>query len=142
MRVLLQVILFFVYGVAFAQQTEEGVRKAAYAYNQAMIAADTPVLKKMLHPKLSYGHSNGWIETRSEQMANLYNGTIKYHKIDQPQLQVIMNGKTATVRGNGIFDVDYKNTEHMIFDLHVMQTWVWEDGRWQMLNRQSMSNKK
>jgi len=38
--------------------------------------------------------------------------------------------------------VDMKGQEHMIFDLHVMQTWIWEDGRWQMLNRQSMSNKK
>jgi len=30
----------------------------------------------------------------------------------------------------------------MVFDLHVMQTWIWKNGRWQMLNRQSVSNKK
>ncbi len=142
MRLLLTISLFFVYGAAVAQQSEEGIRKAVYAYNDAIIKKDTAAMKKLLHGKLSYGHSNGWIETRTEQVTNLYNGTINYHKIDQPELEVIVNGRTATVRGNGVFEVDMKGQEHMIFDLHVMQTWIWEDGRWQMLNRQSMSNKK
>lgn len=117
------------------------VKNAANSYNEAMIAADTNALNKLLHDSLSYGHSNGWVETKAEQKANLYNGTIKYHKIDQPELEVIMNGRVATVRGNGIFDVDYKGNEHMLFDLNVMQTWVYENGRWQMLNRQSVGNK-
>jgi hypothetical protein len=38
--------------------------------------------------------------------------------------------------------VDYKENKHIVFDLHVMQTWVWEKGKWQLLNRQSTSNKK
>jgi len=142
MRLLLIVLLFFVYGPANAQQTEAGVKQAVYAYNKAIIEKDTTALNRLLHGRLSYGHSNGWIETRNEQITNLYNGTINYHKIDQPELQVMLNGKTATVRGNGIFEVDMKGQEHMVFDLHVMQTWIWEDGRWQMLNRQSISNKK
>jgi len=121
---------------------EADVRQAAMNYNAAIIAKDTAALNKLLHEKLSYGHSNRWIETKGEQIENLYNGTINYHKIEQPELQVMLNGNVATVRGNGIFDVDYKGTEHMMFDLHVMQTWIHEGGRWQMLNRQSMGNKK
>ncbi|MCB0697463.1 MAG: nuclear transport factor 2 family protein [Chitinophagaceae bacterium] len=120
----------------------EDVRKMAYEFNAAMIAKDTAKLSTLLHDKLSYGHSNGWIETKEEQKANLYNGTITYHSVEQPELKVIMNGDIATVRGNGIFDVDYKEHEHLLFDLNVMQTWVYEDGRWQMLNRQSAVNKK
>ena len=142
MRLLVTVLLFFFYCTAVAQQTVEGVQKAVYAYNDALETKDTVKLNQLLHENLSYGHSNGWIETRAEQITNLYNGTINYHKIDQPELQVILNGKIATVRGNGIFDVDYKGIDHMVFDLHVMQTWIWKNGRWQMLNRQSVSNKK
>ncbi|MCB0699883.1 MAG: nuclear transport factor 2 family protein [Chitinophagales bacterium] len=119
----------------------DDVKKAAYAYNDAMMAADTVALNSLLHDNLSYGHSNGWVETKADQKVNLYNGTIKYHKIDQPELDVIMNDHVATVRGNGIFDVDYKGNEHMMFDLNVMQTWVYENDRWQMLNRQSVANK-
>lgn len=158
MRLLAVILLFLVCSCGSANTAEEQVQRTAPAeqvvyseadvqqaamnYNAAIIAKDTAALNKLLHEKLSYGHSNGWIETRGEQIENLYNGTIRYHQIDQPELQVMLNGNVATVRGNGIYDVDYKGTEHMMFDLHVMQTWVYEDGRWQMLNRQSTSNKK
>lgn len=120
----------------------DDVKKVVYEYNTAVIAKDTNKLNSLLHDKLSYGHSNGWVETKSEQKDNLYNGTITYHEINQPELEVVLNGEIATVRGNGIFDVDYKEYEHLSFDLNVMQTWVWEDDRWQMLNRQSVGNKK
>lgn len=119
----------------------EDVEQIARAYNAAMIAKDTATLNKLLHDKLSYGHSNGWVETKGQQKENLYNGTITYHSIEQPALEVILNGDVATVRGNGIFDVDYKEMSHLIFDLNVMQTWVYEDDCWQMLNRQSVGNK-
>lgn len=134
--------MLFIYCSAPAQKTNDGVKDAVYAYNKALIAKDTMALNKMLHASLSYGHSNGWIEDKAEQKANLFNGTIIYHKIEQPELQVTLAGNIATVRGNGAFDVDYKENKHIVFDLHVMQTWIWEKGRWQLLNRQSVSNKK
>lgn len=142
MKNIVTISLLFIYSCASAQRTTDGVTNAVYAFNKAIIVKDTTALNKLLHNSLSYGHSNGWVETKAEQKANLFNGTITYHKIDQPELQVTVTGKTATVRGNGSFDVDYKENKHIVFDLNVMQTWIWEKGRWQMLNRQSVSNKK
>ena len=118
------------------------VEQSAYKFNAALVSRDTNALNNLLHDKISYGHSNGWIENKQELKDDLYNGTLIYHKIDQPKLEVILHDNIATVRGDGIFDVDYKEHEHLIFDLHVMQTWVFEKGRWQLLNRQSVSNKK
>lgn len=142
MRSILVISLLFIYSSASAQKTIGGVKDAVNAYNKALIAKDTTALNKLLHTSLSYGHSNGWIEDKAEQKANLFNGTIIYHKIEQPELQVTLAGNAATVRGDGSFDVDYKENKHIVFDLHVMQTWIWEKGRWQLLNRQSVSNKK
>lgn len=157
MRLLATIAILFFLGSCTqpAQQQEEqpvqeetvaynadDVKKAVNDYNAAMMAKDTVALNNLLHDQLSYGHSNGWIETKTLQKEDLYNGTITYNKIDQSEPEVIMDNGVATVRGNVIFDVDYKGTEHMMFDLHVMQTWVYEDGRWQMLNRQSVANKK
>lgn len=132
----------FIYSSASAQKTIGGVQKTVNAYNKALIEKDTTALNNLLHTSLSYGHSNGWIEDKAEQKANLFNGAIIYHKIEQPELQITLAGNTATVRGNGSFDVDYKENKHIVFDLHVLQTWIWEKGRWQLLNRQSVSNKK
>lgn len=142
MRRLLTISLLLIYSCASAQKTSGGVEAAVYAYNKALIAKDTTALNDLMHASVSYGHSNGWIEDKAQQKANLFNGTIIYHKIDQPELQVVLAGKVATVRGNGMFDVDYKENKHIVFDLHVMQTWIWKKGRWQLLNRQSVSNKK
>lgn len=152
MRYILYIsFLFFVYSCSNTTQqsdneaaaiahTVDEVKTAVYAFNDAIIAKDTVKLNNLLHDKLSYGHSNGWCETKTQQTENLFNGTITYHKIEQPEVEIMLSRDVATVRGDGIFDVDYKEYEHMIFNLHVMQTWVWTDGRWQMLNRQSVSN--
>lgn len=120
----------------------DDVTKAVYQFNTALVERDTVELNNLMHDKISYGHSNGWIENKQELKDDLYNGTLIYHKVDQPKLDIILHDNIATVRGNGIFDVDYKEHEHLVFDLHVMQTWIFEKGRWQLLNRQSVSNKK
>jgi hypothetical protein len=142
MKLVITISLLLFYSCVSAQKTSDGVKNAVSVYNKALVAKDTTALNKLLHASLSYGHSNGWIEDKAEQKANLFNGTIIYHKIEQPELQVTLAGNIATVRGNGAFDVDYKENKHIVFDLHVMQTWVWEKGKWQLLNRQSTSNKK
>lgn len=128
--------------VACPEFDENEIKDLVYDFNKALVAKDTAKLNELLHDELSYGHSNSWVENKKELKADLFNNMLTYHSVEQPELSVIYAGDVVTVRGNGIFDVDYKSTEHMIFDLHVMQTWIYEDGRWQMLNRQSMANKK
>lgn len=154
MRVLLFIaMMFFMYGCKDAikveyssdkeqvQHSEDEVMQAVYDFNKSLETKDTAALKGLLADNLSYGHSNGWVQSKDEVIDDLFTGLLSYHKIDQPELRVIMNDDIATVRGNGIFDVDYKDSMHMMFDLHVMQTWIWRDGKWKLLNRQSMSNK-
>lgn len=121
---------------------KEDVIQAVNELNRAMEENDTLELNMLLHDQLSYGHSNAWIQSRQDVIGDMNDSTLKYNKIDQPAVEVLINGAIATVRGDGKFDVNYKGEEHMVFDLHVMQTWVWEDGRWQLLNRQSTGIKK
>lgn len=121
---------------------EEEIKKVVYEFNKGLVSKDTAILNGLLHDELSYGHSNGWVETKQELKNDLYNGVLTYNNIEQQELAIIYQGDVVTVRGNGVFDVNYKGTEHLLFDLSVMQTWIWEKGRWQMLNRQSVSNKK
>ncbi len=118
------------------------VRAAVKQFNKAVVKKDTALLNKLLHDSLSYGHSNGWIENKTELKNDLYNGTLTYNTVDQKEISVIMNDKVATVRGDVLFNVDYNEYDSLDFDLHVMQTWVWHEGKWKMLNRQSMANPK
>jgi ketosteroid isomerase-like protein len=139
MKKLLAISLLLICNGAWAQQTIAGVKNAVHAYHQALIEKDAAALNALLHDALSFGHSNGWVEGKAAQKANLFNGVIAYHGIAAPELQVTLAGDIATVRGKGSFDVDYKN-KRAVFDLYEMQTWVWEQGRWQLLNRQSVNH--
>lgn len=121
---------------------KEDVANAVNELNRALEKNDTLALNMLLHSQLSYGHSNAWVESRQEVIEDISNGILKYNKIDQPEVEVTVGDGVATVRGDGNFDINYKGEEHMMFDLHVMQTWIWEDGRWQLLNRQSTGIKK
>lgn len=116
------------------------VKKAVMNFNKALIEKDTLLLDKLLHDSLSYGHSNGWIESKQELKDDLWNGTITYNSVKQPKINVMMIGNVATVRGDVLFNVKYKDVDDLAFDLHVLQTWVWVEGDWVMLNRQSMAN--
>ena len=117
------------------------LRKAMTELYTAMVKKDTVAMGKLVHKKISYGHSNGWIENKKEMMANLYNGKLVYLKIDQSNEQVEIVRETATVRSTMDIDatLDGKTSS---FKLHVLQVWVWKDKEgWKLLGRQSLSVK-
>lgn len=139
--VTITILLFFVYSECFAQRDAENVKFASEAFNKALIAKDSNVLKKILHPQLSYGHSNAWIETKQELIDDLYNGTITYNKVTTEKIEVMMiTKKLATVRADVMIDADFESYKGLVFHLHVLQTWKWQNMMgWQLVNRQSVS---
>ena len=66
--------------ICFAQTSF--LKEAVIKLDKALIAKDTAVLKQLLHKDLSYGHSNGWVETREDVFKDLVNGKLAYNKID------------------------------------------------------------
>lgn len=139
--VTITILLFFVYSECFAQRDAENVKFASEAFNKALIAKDSNALKKILHPQLSYGHSNAWIETKQELIDDLYNGTITYNKVTTEKIEVMMIAKKlATVRADVMIDADFESYKGLVFHLHVLQTWKWQNMMgWQLVNRQSVS---
>lgn len=139
--VTITILLFFVYSECFAQRDAENVKFASEAFNKALIAKDSNVLKKILHPQLSYGHSNAWIETKQELIDDLFNGTITYNKVTTEKIEVMMNTKKlATMRADVMINADFESYKGLVFHLHVLQTWKWQNMMgWQLVNRQSVS---
>jgi hypothetical protein len=117
------------------------LKKAMTELYTAMVKKDSVTISKLVHKKISYGHSNGWIENKKEMIANLYNGKLVYTKIEQSGEQVEIVRETATVRST--MDIDAAlDGKAMSFKLHVLQVWVWKDKEgWKLLGRQSLSVK-
>ena len=120
--------------LSFAQTSY--LKEAVVKLDKALIEKDTILLKQLLHKDVSYGHSNGWVETKSEVIKDLVNGKLSYYKIDTKDLKWTMINNVATLRNTSDikYEVDGKAGE---LHLHVVQVWLKTNKGWQLITRQS-----
>src|SRR5262249_39613905 len=86
---------------------------------------------------LSYGHSNGWVETKNELIKNLETGYISYHSFNEDSLQVSVNGNTAHARFIADIHVTLNGKEGN-YHLKVLEVWVKKGKRWLLFARQAV----
>ena len=112
------------------------LKDAVAKLDKALIAKDTNVLKQLLHKDLSYGHSNGWVETKADVIKDLVNGKLAYNKINTKNTTWTVTNTVATMRNSSDinFELDGKPGE---LHLHVFQVWLKTNKGWQLLARQS-----
>ena len=112
------------------------LKEAAAKLDKALIAKDTLVLKQLLHKNVTYGHSNGWVETKDEVVGNLVSGKMAYNKIDIKNIKWIVSNNVATLRNTS--EISYvKDDKPGELHLHVVQVWLKTNKGWQLLTRQS-----
>ena len=138
MRLISTTILLCLGCVSFAQQPDYAALNHAIAdFDKALESQDSLALRWLLHDKVSYGHSNGWIESKKEVIADLYNGKLIYKKIAATKPEINTSGNVAAARS--IADIDAAlDGKMMSFKLKVLQVWTWEDGHWTLFARQSV----
>ena len=128
------ILLLIVSSFTFAQSSF--LKEAVVKLDKALVAKDTVVLKQLLHKDLTYGHSNGWIETKADVIKDLQVGKLAYDKIESKDLQWTVTNNIATMRSTTEvgFRLDNKPCE---LKLHVLQVWLKTNKGWQLLSRQS-----
>lgn len=120
-----------------AQTEEEKLVTAVKAFHQALVRGNTVSINQQSDKALSYGHSNGWVETKNELMKNLETGYMKYNSYREDSLQVTMNGNLANVRFVAeIMAALNGNNGH--FRLKVLEVWVKKGKRWVLFARQAV----
>ena len=131
------IILLFVSGILFGQGVDSiSLKQSVMDLNAALLNHDSSKLNQLLHKKCSYGHSNAWIENKSQVIADLFNGTLKYGSIEQGPLKLTIEKETALVRSD-IEVVAIRQGQTNNYKLHVLQVWVWVKKKgWQLLGRQ------
>ncbi len=120
------------------EQKELAILQSCHTLDNALMKADTTILKVLLHDKLSLGHSNGLIENKKELLQHLHSGYLKYNAIEeQGSDEVQLVTSTASVRRQLKVRGAVQGKEFEI-NLKVLETWVMEDKKWQLLNRQAV----
>jgi len=133
----LTILFFFLAAFANAQTDEEKLINTVKEFHQALVTKNTVSINQQTDKALSYGHSNGWVETKAELMKNLQTGYINYHSYKEDSISVVMNNNMASVRFLADIDVTFLNTT-MVYHLRVLEVWVKKGKRWVLFARQAV----
>ena len=134
MKIGITILLFFVSSFTFAQPSS--LKETVVKLEKALVAKDTTALKQLLHQDLTYGHSNGWIETKEDIIKNLTSGKLIYHKIESDSVGWKTGANWASRRSHTKIEATL-NGNALHLNLHVLQVWLKTKQGWQLVARQS-----
>ena len=136
-RFLLSILVLFVINSSFAQVDSAGLKDAMQKLDKALLQKDEMVLTSVLHKDVSYGHSNGWIQSKSDIMNDFKSGKLTYNRIENNSSAIVnISKKYATVKTNTNAEGSVNGTAFKL-TLHVMQFWIKTKKGWQLIARQS-----
>ncbi|MDZ7614459.1 MAG: hypothetical protein U5K51_12740 [Flavobacteriaceae bacterium] len=97
----------------------------------------------MLHGNLSFGHSNGWLEEKSDLLQTLKTEKVIYLVIDPVGAVLIKYEAKDLITSRRNIDVTglFEGTEFNL-KLNVLEVWIKKAGKWQLLARQSVKRKE
>lgn len=144
MKKLLTILFLFVAAFANAQLAppmrgteEEKLTATIKEFHQALVNKNTVSINQQTDKALSYGHSNGWVETKADVIKDLETGYISYQAIKEDSITISMNGAMANVRFVADITATMKATT-TTFHLKVLEVWVKKGKRWVLFARQAV----
>ena len=137
MKRILSFLLIFSFVFANAQTEEEKLTTTLKEFHQALVNKNTASINQQTDKALSYGHSNGWVETKADVIKDLETGYIVYHSFKEDSLKISINESVANVR----FVADISSTLNgntINVHLKVLEVWVKKGKRWILFARQGV----
>ena len=128
-------LLLSVSVTAAMAQTDE-VTRTLKQFHQAMTGKDFNT-ESYLHQDLSYGHSNGWVQSKSDFLKDSKTGYLVYHSYSEDSLNVVVSNNIAYAR----FKADIESTKDgakTMNHLKVLEVWVKEKNKWKIFVRQAI----
>lgn len=123
---------------AIAQSKDQkSVAAAVEKLRKAMIDGDRVALENVAADSLSYGHSGGKVEGKSDFVENIASGKSDFVTIDLSEQTISVANKIAIVRHqlNGTTNDGGKPAT---VKLKILLVWEKQKGEWKMLARQAV----
>lgn len=120
-----------------AQTDEEKLIKTVKEFHQMLVTKNTVSINQQTDKALSYGHSNGWVETKADVIKDLETGYISYQAYKEDSITVLINGNMANVRFIADITATLKGSTNT-YHLKVLEVWVKKGNRWLLFGRQAV----
>lgn len=138
MRLIVLILVSFLMQSLSAQTDTLGLKKAMVVLDKALLGKDSTALAALLHDSAHYGHSNGWIQSKTDVWSDFVSGRLIYTKLETANTWI-----TAIEDHSAIVRLETEvagevNGKAFGMKLHVLQAWVKNKKGWQLLDRQSV----
>jgi Domain of unknown function (DUF4440) len=137
LKQLLTILFLFAVACCNAQTDEAKLTTTLKEFHQALVNKNTVSINQQTDKALSYGHSNGWVETKAEMIKNLETGYIIYSGFKEDSITVVMNNNVANVRFVADITATMKGSTNA-YHLKVLEVWVKKSKRWVLFARQAV----
>jgi hypothetical protein len=144
LKKLLTILFFFLVAFANAQLAppllgtdEEKLTATVKEFHQALVNKNTVSINQQTDKALSYGHSNGWVETKADVIKDLETGYISYQSYKEDSISVLINGNMANVRFVADITATLNGATNS-YHLKVLEVWVKKGKRWVLFARQAV----
>jgi hypothetical protein len=134
MKLRITILVLFISSFSFGQTSF--LKDAVSKLDKALMEKDTATLKQLLHKNLTYGHSNGWVETKDDVIKDLGSGKLVYHTIKSDSITWKTDANWASMRSKTRVEVSL-NGNRMELNLHILEVWLKTNKGWQLIARQS-----
>lgn len=137
-------IFFIISHIAVAQNDNIDTVKQQVLATQssrfsAMINAETDELKKLLANELSYSHTTGWVETKSEFLLTIESKKVNYLSLIPRDINVRIYENTAVI--TGLVDVKLMFSGGLMeFTIRFLEVSRQMNSTWQLVAWQSVKN--
>lgn len=116
----------------------EDVEAAVELFRQLMVNPNEEQLQQITADQLTYGHSNGLIESKSECIEAMVSGKFKFTSVALSEQTIDMSDNVAIVRHILTGDTHNAGQEPGTAHLKVLQVWQHIGGEWKLVSRQAV----
>jgi hypothetical protein len=119
-----------------AQDANMEIMMKMLSLKNSFIAKDSVTLSALLADDVTYGHTNGLIESKSQLIRSIMSGDQDYKTIDPSEMNIRMFDKTAIVNVRLKIHLIY-NGKPTDLDMYAVLVWV-KSKDWKLEARQSV----
>jgi len=139
MKSALALLFLFFVAAASAQSDEKELTQKTYLLTRTVFGTkDTVTLGKLLAKTVSYGHSHGNTETRSEMIKGVARNQSSYTDTLVSNMKLFIEGNTAIVRFLFKAKENKKDGSTGDLNLSIMLVWIKEKKEWKLMGRQAV----
>ena len=137
MKAVFSIALLVSFVFAKGQTEESKLITTMKEFHQALVEKNTASINQQTEKALSYGHSNGWVQTKTDIIKDFETELISYQSYKEDSVQVTLGDKVANVRF--IADINATMRGNSISNhLKVLEVWVKKGKRWLLFARQAV----